>query len=115
MAISSEMTALLERLYQDLDVIKQQVTEGLDLARRHLYHFPNNALLIQLFASLNNALLFRETSKRVIEETVEDISADDVLPEIVQETGEDLATLLGRVVEVRISVSRIKDRLSNWP
>lgn len=48
MAIPSEITALIERLNQELDQISQEATEGLNIVRSGLFRFPDNALLIPL-------------------------------------------------------------------
>jgi hypothetical protein len=105
MVIPSEITVQIARLSQELNAIESEVAEGLKLIRDYLFCFPDNAQLMQLFASLNNALLFRETYNRVIAETAIELSVDDVPPDVIQETGEDLATIFGRVLEVKINVS----------
>lgn len=110
MAIPLEITALIERLNQELDQIEQEATEGLNLARVRLSRLPDNGLLIQLFAYLNNALLFVDNSRSRIQTTFDRISADDVTTHAqIQEAGEDLATLLGLTLEVKIEVERIID------
>ncbi|MBV9385781.1 MAG: hypothetical protein JOZ78_05065 [Chroococcidiopsidaceae cyanobacterium CP_BM_ER_R8_30] len=71
-----------------------------------LSRFPNNATLIQEFAYLNAASLFIETSRKQIRTAVETISPDDIPDEIIQETGEGLGNLLGRILEARLRVER---------
>lgn len=114
MAIPTELLSLIDRLNQELDQTKQQATEGLSLARAALSRFTDNAILIQLFASLNNVLLFVETYRRRIQATVELLSPADVTAEEIQEAGEDLATILGLVLEAKIVVSRASTRLENF-
>lgn len=115
MAIPAEITALIDRLNQELNEIEQEALQGLSRVRTELSRFPDNTLLIQLFASLNNALLFVEISRQQIQTTIRSISLNDVPVEATQEAGEDLATLLGRTIETKILVSRTLSRLENFP
>lgn len=114
MTIPANLLALINQLNQELVQIEQEATEGVNMARVALSRFPNNDILIQLFASLNNFLLFVDISRRQIEATVEDISSTDVSTQVIQEAGETLATLLGRVIEVKIVVNRAINRLDNF-
>ena len=114
MTIPSELNALIERLNQELDIIEGEATAGLNLARVSMERFPNNFTLVQLFAYLNTAMFFAETSRRRIQVRVEYLSANDVITEEkIQEVGEDLAIELGQVLETKITVGRIKTRLEN--
>ena len=58
MTIRSELRALVERLNQELDQIEQQATTGLNFARIILERFPENLVLIDLFAFLNTSLFY---------------------------------------------------------
>ena len=107
MSISEEIQALLTQLHQQLDQIEQEATEGINLATLLLDRFPNNLRLIQLFANLNNSLLFRDNIIRRIQLTSQSISSPNVSVETIQEAGEDLAELLGRVIETKILVSNV--------
>ncbi len=111
MPITPELAAVIERLNQELLQIEQQATTGLDRLRELVSRFPGNALLIQNFAYFNTALFFVETSRIQLQTAVETISPPDIPSEIVQETGEGLGTLLGRVVEVRLRAERLTNRL----
>jgi hypothetical protein len=114
MSIPSEIIALIERLNQELDRIESDATEGANLARAILTLFPDNFIVIQLFAFLNASLIFVETSRRQIRIRLEDISASEVTTdESIREAGEDLAIELGRVLETKIAVISIKTRLEN--
>lgn len=113
MPIPPEINALVERLDQELTQIEEEATAGLTFARVILNRFPDNFTVIQLFAFLNNAVFFVETSKRWISTRVEGISAAGGTNEAIQEAGEDLAMELGRALETKIRVSRIKTRLEN--
>ena len=115
MPIPAEIIALVERLNRDLNEIEQEAIQGLNRARAKLSRFPDNTSLIQIFASLNNALLFVEISRRQVQAAINTISPTTVSLEAVQEVGEDLAALLGRVLETKMLVSRILTRLENIP
>lgn len=102
MPIPSEITAVIERLNQELNQVEQEVTAGLNLARAILARFPNNATLIQFFAYLNSAMLLVDTDRKRIQTIVEFLFESDVVTnEEIQETGEILATELGRVLEAK--------------
>lgn len=89
--------------------------QGLTQARTKLSQFPDNSLLIQLFAYLNNALLFVDISRRQIQSTIDSILPDRISAQAVQEAGEDLATLLGKVLEGKISVERVITLIEEYP
>ncbi|MGH2413643.1 MAG: hypothetical protein ACRDEA_08120 [Microcystaceae cyanobacterium] len=65
-----------------------------------------NAILIQYFAYLNAILLFVETSKRQIQVIIKSISLENVVAEMIQDSGEDLGTLLGKVIEEEMRVRK---------
>jgi len=50
MQIPQEIQTIIDRLYRDLNEIERESTEGLKLTREILSRFPNNAILIQVFA-----------------------------------------------------------------
>lgn len=66
MPIPSEITGLIQRLNQELNEIKKESELGLNLAKGSLEQYPDNLALIQLFAMLNNYLLFVEICQRRI-------------------------------------------------
>ena len=113
MTIPTNISILIERLNQEIDSIEQDATEGLKLVRPGLSLFPDNAILLQFFVSLNNFVFFVENARRRIQTIVATISVDDVTAEEVTEGGEYLASLLGVVLEVKIEVRQIISRLSN--
>lgn len=110
MPIPPNLAALIDRLNQELNSIEQDTLEGLSLTRLALSRFANNAILIQYFAYLNSALLFVETSKSQVQIIVEFISQDNV---DIQESGADLSTLLGTVIETKLGVQQILNLLNN--
>jgi hypothetical protein len=111
MSITPEIQALVDRLNHELEEIEREITEGLNLVRPIIARFPDNTILTQFFASLNNTLLFLEISRRRIQITVNRISPSDVASEEIVEAGEDLGNELGRLLEAKISVERIVNRL----
>ncbi len=111
MPITPEFTALIDRLLQEINQTEQQATQGLNLVRELLSRFPNNAILTQYFAYFNTALLFIETSRGQIQTTVETVEPNDTPDEIMQNAGERLGTLLGRVLEAKLRVEQLINRL----
>lgn len=67
--------------------------------------------MTQYFAYFNTALIFVETSRGQIQIAVETLSPTDVPDKVIQNAGQDLGTLLGRVLEVKLRVRRLIDRL----
>lgn len=76
--------------------------------------FPDNSIIVQFFAFFNNILLFIDNSRQRIQNIVARLSTANVTAEETQENGENLATLLGRVLEAKIAVSRVMARLENF-
>lgn len=111
--MTPEIAALVDQLNQELNQIEREAREGLNLVKQVMSRFPNNALLIQFFAYFNAALFFVENSKRRIQTSVEQLSAENVPVEVIQESGEDLATLLGETVEAKMRGSNIITQLEN--
>jgi hypothetical protein len=75
-----------------------------------LSRFPENLRLIRFFSLLNNILLFVEISRRRIQAIIERVSIN-VTPAEIQESGEDLSSLLGQVLDTKTEVSQIIDAL----
>ena len=111
MTIPLKITALIDRLNQELNQIEQAATGGVDLASNLLSRFPGNVIVTQYFAYFNTALFFIETSRIQIQTTVEAISPADISNQVMEEAGEDLAALLGLVLEVKLKVERLIARL----
>lgn len=114
MPIPPELAALIERLHSELNQVEQEATEGLSLAREWLKRFPNQTSLIQLFAYLNNVLLFVATARRRIDYSKIMLQAGTETRSQIQEAGEDLATLLGSTLETQVGVNRVTTRLREW-
>ena len=113
MTLPTSFTTLVAWLNQEFKQTEQEATAGLNLARTALSRFPDNVLLIQFFAYLSDVLLFVDISKRQLQITIETVSTTDVPTEVVQDAGEELATLLGRVLEAKIDARQIIIRLQN--
>ncbi|MFB2920067.1 MULTISPECIES: hypothetical protein [Aerosakkonema] len=111
MAIPSEIRTLIDRLNQELNQTETDTTRGLTQVRAALSRFPENVIMIQFFAYLNDVLLFVDICRRRIDSILERITPNDVAYTEIQEAGEDLGTLLGRVLETKIEVERIINRL----
>ena len=111
MPIPQEIQALVDQLNLELNQIEQETKEGLNLVRELLSRFFSNAILTQYFAYLNTALIFVKTSRGQIQTTVETLSSTDVLDEVIQDAGQDLSTLLGRVLEVKLKIVGLVERL----
>ena len=75
--------------------------------------FLENIILIQLFATLNNYILFAENTRRRISEIERYLSNESMSDDELQEAGEDLSEQLGRVLEAKIIVNNIKERLES--
>lgn len=97
-----------------MNQIEREATEGITLARAILSRFPDNFALIQLFATLNNHLVYVQISRRRIEHHGILLETDTATEQQVQEAGEDLSELLGRVWEAKIVVNKIKSGLQEW-
>lgn len=114
MTIPSKIVALIERLNQELNEIEQASLLGLNLAREKLESFSDRSTLIQLFASLNNYLLFVEIARRRIAYESVILDSASLSDEQIQTAGEDLSELLGRAIESKMAVISVKTRLENW-
>lgn len=114
MPIPPEIDSIIESLNRELNEIEQQAIEGQNIARMILDKFPNNARLVQFFATFSNALLFVEVEKRRIKSIMKNIAlVDMVTNEDIQEVGEDLSAEMGRVLETKNLIIDLKQRLEN--
>ncbi|MDJ0717514.1 MAG: hypothetical protein QNJ54_25385 [Prochloraceae cyanobacterium] len=111
MSITPEIQTLVDRLNQELGEIEQEATEGENLLRQLMSLFSNNASLIQFFAYFQTTRFFVVNARRRIRETMEKLSARQIDPIVLTESGEDLATLLGEVIETKIRSRNLLNRL----
>lgn len=115
MPIRSDIQALIDRLNQELVQIEQETNDGLDLVRPTLSRFPENFILLQFFAYLNNVMFFVDNYRGRVQQLGERFLVADTTISEIQEIGEELATMLGLVMETKIRVERIIARLRDLP
>ncbi|AKV66604.1 MULTISPECIES: hypothetical protein [Microcystis] len=115
MSIPPKIQILINQLDRQLNEIEQQAAQGINLLRSLLSYFPENVILMQYFAYLNTILFFLETARRQIQTTIDTISDEDVPRELIQEAGEDLGMLQGKIIEEKIRLQRLIDFLGNNP
>jgi hypothetical protein len=114
MTLPSNINDLIEQLNQELTIIEEDATVGLSLARSILDRFPENAGLVQIFASFSSAMLFVETERRRIQSISVNLLANEkISDDEIQEAGEDLSSELGRVLETKMLISRLRNRLED--
>lgn len=111
MSITPEIQALVDRLNQELGEIEQEATEAENLLRQLMSLFSNNASLIQFFAYFQTTRFFVVNTRGRIRETIEKLSVVEIDPQVISESGEDLATLLGEVIETKIRSRNLLNRL----
>lgn len=113
MYLPPELTALVERLDGELDRLETDAREAIDLGTGLLNRFPDNFTLIQLVAFLNTSLFYADRARNQLRDRVESIDRSEPNPATIQEAGEDLSIELGRILETRIRVTRVKNRLES--
>lgn len=114
MSIPAEIGEIIDRLNQELKQTEQEATEGINLVRPILSRFPENVALTQFFAYFSSIVFFVEMCRtRRLPMILEKISDSEVTDLEIQEAGEDLGILLGQVIEAKISVRIILERLHN--
>jgi hypothetical protein len=113
MPIPSEIQGLIDRLNRELDETERDAIAGLNLVTQRLSLFPENEILMQFFAALSNILFFVEINRSRISNLVEQISPNDVPAQVIQDAGEDLGLILGRVLEAKMNANQLKTRLED--
>lgn len=111
MSIPSSIQNIIPQLNQELNTIEQQATEGTRRVQDLLSSFPDNLILIQFFATFSNTLLFVEIAKRRIQITINRLLVNDLTEDEITEIGEDLSAELGAVLEAKIRIEKILNRL----
>jgi hypothetical protein len=106
MTIPPEILRLVEQLTDELDRIEQQANLGLALASQLLQRFPNNARLIGLSANVGNIVFFVSSFRNRIERIIGEISGNNVSMRVMQEAGEELSEMWGRVQECKMMLGR---------
>lgn len=113
MAVPSNLKVLIEQIIQELRRIEENVIEGINLVRTPLSLFPENTLLVQFFAYLNNVFFLVQNYRVRIETVIELLTFSDLTDEEIQEIAEELSTMLGVVLESKIRVDRVIPRIRN--
>lgn len=106
MSIPPEIIELVDRLTDELNYIERQANMGLALASRLLERFPNNATLIGLSANVGNILFFVSSFRNRLDRIIGEISGNNISIMVMQEAGEELSEMWGRVQECKIMLSR---------
>jgi hypothetical protein len=115
MQIPTELSTLIARLNQELDQTSDSANAGLAIIQSTLYQFPENTTLIQFYAALSNICFFVDSARARIQTIVEKLTLWEpaATEEALQEAGEDLSTLLGQTLEVKIVADQIRKRLES--
>ena len=116
--MNPEIQALVERLEVEINEIEREANAGIVRTRELLSLFPDNAVLIQFFAYFNSTLFFIQNAFRRIQTALETLEIEErennnVSAELIRETAEDLATLLGELLEAKIRTNNYRRRLDN--
>ncbi len=111
MTLPSNISALIEQINHEINNLEHELSQSIELIRYRINLFPENIILIQLFATLNNYILFAENTRRRISEIERYLNKEDLSDDELQEAGEDLSEQLGIVLEAKIIVNNIKKRL----
>jgi hypothetical protein len=110
MPLPSELTALVERLDREIDLVESDAREAIEIGIDLLNRFPDNFTLIQLVAFLNTSQFYAK-AREINYGVVWKASSANPTPANLQEAGEDLSIELGRILETKIRVMRVKNRL----
>jgi hypothetical protein len=114
MPLSSDFNTLVERINDELNNLDCELLQAIKLVRERIILFPDNIILIQLFAVLNNYTLFAENTRRRVQETLQYLAINEMISDRdIREAGEDLSEQLGKLLEAKIVASNIKTRLEN--
>lgn len=113
MPLPSELTALVERIDRELDRLESDGREAIKIGTYLLNRFPDNFTLIQLMAFLNTSLFYADRARNQIRERVESVDRSEPTPANLQEAGEDISIELGRILETKIRVTQVKNRLES--
>ena len=112
MTLPPSFNTLVEQIDREINNLDTELSQAIQLVRSRITLFPDNIISIQLFALLTNYTLFSENTRRRIKETIQYLTANEMLSSSdIQEVGEDLSEQLGRILEAKIVVSNIKKRL----
>jgi hypothetical protein len=92
--------------------LNSDLTQSIRIVRERLNLFPENIILMQLYSTLNNYVLFTQNTQRRTQEAIQYFAINkNVSEENIREFGEDLSEQLGRIIEAKIVVNTIRNRL----
>lgn len=112
MELPPNFNDLIQQITVELIELNSALTESIRIVRERLNIFPENIILMQLYSTLNNYALFAQNTQRRTREAIQYLSVDEnSSEENIREFGEDLSEQLGRIIEAKIVVSNIKNRL----
>jgi hypothetical protein len=112
MALPSNFNDLVHKIDIELDELNSVLTQSIRIVRERINLFPENIILMQLYSSLNNYALFAQNTQRRAQEAIQYLSVNEnISEEDIREFGEDLSEQLGRIIEAKIVVSTIRNRL----
>jgi hypothetical protein len=111
MSSQPEIFDLIERLLEELKEIEEDTTQGLNAVRILLNLFPENAMLAQAFGFFSSAIFFAENTKAQIHGTARNLSISSLSPQRIQEIGQELATTLGRTLELKTQTKNLRSRM----
>jgi hypothetical protein len=111
MSRQPEIFDLIERLLEELKEIEEDTTQGLKAVRILLNLFPANAMLVQAFAFFSSAIFFAENTKAQIHSIERNLSISSLSSQRIQEIGQELATTLGRTLELKTQTKNLRSRM----
>jgi hypothetical protein len=112
MAFPPNFNDLVQQIDIELNELISALTQTVRIVRERINLFPENINLMQLYSTLNNYALFAQNTQRRTQEAIQYLtSSENSSEEEIREFGEDLSEQLGRIIEARIVVSTIKNRL----
>lgn len=115
MSALEALETLVEQLTQELDQVQQTAQQGLEITQAKRLVSPDDEELTQLFAIFNNVSFFVQSYRGRIRETVRVLSRTNLQPSQLQDAGQDLAALLGVVLEAKLLAENAVRRLSELP
>jgi hypothetical protein len=90
------------------------LAQSIKITRERINLFPGNIILMQIYSTLNNYVLFAQNTQRRTQEAIQYLATNEhISEESIREFGEDLSEQLGRIIEAKIVVTNIniKNRL----
>jgi hypothetical protein len=112
MTLPPNFNDLVQQIIIELNELNSDLTQSIRIVRERLNLFPENIILMQLYSTLNNYVLFTQNTQRRTQEAIQYFAINkNVSEENIREFGEDLSEQLGRIIEAKIVVNTIRNRL----